>query len=255
MLALGKALMGKPGLLMLDEPSLGLAPNVVREILQTICSLNEKGITIFWWNRMPGKPCGFPTGPMFWIEADHPDRRRRRAFLQRRGEEGFLRQRLPGKMGEIREAGMPIFKPEVETLTRKDLQELQSERLQIVVNQAYANVDFYRRKFDEAGLTPDDIKTLDDLRKVPFTTRKDLMENYPYGMFAVPLRDVVRLQFPLGIYGNPIVIGYTREDLKIWRELVARIMVGIGITEHDIVQVAFNYGSSWGPSASARAPS
>ena len=68
------------------------------------------------------------------------------------------------------------------------------------------------------------------------------MDNYPYGMFAVPLRDVVRLQFPLGMYGNPIVIGYTREDLKIWRELVARVMVGIGITEHDIIQVAFNYG-------------
>jgi len=137
---------------------------------------------------------------------------------------------------------MPIFNPEVETMARKDLQEIQNERLQIVVNKAYASVDFYRRKFDEAGLTPDDIKTLDDLKKIPFTTRRDLMENYPYGMFAVPLRDVVRLQFPLGIYGNPIVIGYTREDLKIWRELVARIMVGIGITEHDIIQVAFNYG-------------
>ena len=137
---------------------------------------------------------------------------------------------------------MPIFKPEMETLAREDLQELQIERLQIVVNKAYTSVDFYRRKFDEAGLSPDDIKTLRDLRKVPFTTRRDLMENYPYGMFAVPLRDVVRLQFPLGIYGNPIVIGYTREDLKIWRELVARIMVGIGITEHDIIQVAFNYG-------------
>lgn len=137
---------------------------------------------------------------------------------------------------------MPIFNPDVETMERKELLELQSERLQIVVNQAYCNVDFYRKKFDEAGLNPDDIKTLEDLRRIPFTTRKDLMDNYPYGMFAVPLRDVVRLQFPLGIYGNPIVIGYTREDLKIWQELVARIMVGVGITEHDIIQVAFNYG-------------
>jgi len=137
---------------------------------------------------------------------------------------------------------MPIFKPDVETLGRKNLRELQIEKLQIVVNQAYANVDFYRRKFDEAGLSPDDVKSLDDLRKIPFTTRKDLMDNYPYGMFAVPLRDVVRLQFPLGLHGNPIVIGYTREDLKIWRELVARVMVGIGVTEHDIIQVAFNYG-------------
>ncbi len=137
---------------------------------------------------------------------------------------------------------MPLFNPAVETLERKALLELQNERLQIVVNQAYSNVDFYRRKFDEAGLSPDDIKTLEDLKRVPFTTRKDLMDNYPYGMFAVPLRDVVRLQFPLGLFGNPIVIGYTRKDLKIWRELVARIMAGIGITEHDILQVAFNYG-------------
>ncbi len=137
---------------------------------------------------------------------------------------------------------MPIFNPEVETMDRKELLELQNERLQIVINQAYSNVDFYRRKFDEAGLSPDDIKSLEDLKKIPFTSRKDLMENYPYGMFAVPLRDVVRLQFPLGLYGNPIVIGYTRKDLEIWRELVARIMVGIGIDEHDIIQVAFNYG-------------
>jgi phenylacetate-CoA ligase len=137
---------------------------------------------------------------------------------------------------------MPIFKPDIETMERQELLELQNERLQIVVNQAYANVDFYRRKFDQVGLNPDDIKSREDLKRIPFTTRKDLMENYPYGMFAVPLRDVVRLQFPLGLYGNPIVIGYTREDLKIWRELVARIMVGVGITEHDIIQVAFNYG-------------
>ena len=136
----------------------------------------------------------------------------------------------------------PIFNPGVETMERNELLELQNERFQIVVNQAYSNVDFYRKKFDEAGLNPEDIKTLEDLKKIPFTTRKDLIENYPYGMFAVPLRDVVRLQFPLGMYGNPIVIGYTREDLKIWQELVARIMVGIGITEQDVIQVAFNYG-------------
>jgi phenylacetate-CoA ligase len=137
---------------------------------------------------------------------------------------------------------MPILNPDIETMDRRDLLDLQMERLQIVVNQAYSNVEFYRKKFDEAGVTPDDIKTPDDLKRVPFTTRKDLIDNYPYGMFAVPLRDVVRLQFPLGMYGNPIVIGYTREDLRIWREVVARVMVGVGITEHDILQVAFNYG-------------
>jgi len=137
---------------------------------------------------------------------------------------------------------MPIFNPDIETMDRRELLDLQMERLQIVVNQAYSNVEFYRKKFDEVGVNPDDIKTLEDLKRIPFTTRKDLIDNYPYGMFAVPLRDVVRLQFPLGMYGNPIVIGYTREDLRIWREVVARVMVGVGITEQDILQVAFNYG-------------
>lgn len=132
--------------------------------------------------------------------------------------------------------------PETETMDRLKLLDLQNERLGILINHAYANVRFYRKKFDAAGLNPDDIKTLEDLQRIPFTTREDLVDNYPYGMFAVPLRDVVRLQFPLGRQGNPIVIGYTRQDLKIWRELVARIMVGVGITEHDIIQVAFNYG-------------
>ena len=135
-----------------------------------------------------------------------------------------------------------IITPETETMNRRELIDLQNERLGILINHAYANVRYYRNKFDAAGLNPDDIKTLEDLKKIPFTTREDLVENYPYGMFAVPLRDVVRLQFPLGHHGNPIVIGYTREDLKIWRELVARIMLGVGITEHDIIQVAFNYG-------------
>jgi phenylacetate-CoA ligase len=137
---------------------------------------------------------------------------------------------------------MTILNPDVECMGREELRELQTERLEIVVNHAYSRVDFYRKRFDEAGLSPDDIRTLDDLKKIPFTTRKDLMDHYPYGMFAVPLRDVVRLQFPLGLHGNPIVIGYTPEDLKTWRQLVARIMTGIGVTEHDIVQVAFNYG-------------
>ena len=137
---------------------------------------------------------------------------------------------------------MAVFQPEAETMNRRELRDLQNERLGILINHAYANVRFYRKQFDAVGLNPDDIKTLEDLKKIPFTSREDLVDNYPYGMFAVPLRDVVRLQFPLGHYGNPIVIGYTREDLKIWRELVARIMVGVGITEHDIIQVAFNYG-------------
>lgn len=141
---------------------------------------------------------------------------------------------------------MAMFHPDTETLNRRELADLQNERLGILINHAYANVRFYRNQFDAAGLNPDDIKTVEDLRKIPFTSREDLVGNYPYGMFAVPLRDVVRLQFPLGHYGNSIVIGYTREDLNMWRELVARIMTGVGITEQDIIQVAFNYGMFMG---------
>src|SRR3989304_6451545 len=137
---------------------------------------------------------------------------------------------------------MPILNPEVETMDRQELLELQDERLQIVINQAYSNVDFYRKKFDEAGLNPDDVKTLEDIKKIPFTTRKDLMDNYPYGMFAVPLRDVVRLPFPLGLYGNPIVIGYTRKDLEIWRGVGGRAMVGGGGSEDELIPVGFHYG-------------
>ena len=99
---------------------------------------------------------------------------------------------------------MPILNPDVETMDRREILELQNERLQIVVNQAYSNVDFYRRKFDEAGLSPDDIKTLEDIRKIPFTTRKDLMENYPYEMFAVPCGTWSACSFPWASTGIPL---------------------------------------------------
>ncbi len=137
-----------------------------------------------------------------------------------------------------------IYSPwekDLEGLSREEIRELQLERLQLTCNRAYSRVDFYRKRFDEIGLMPDDIKSLEDLEKFPFTTQKDLASHYPYGMFAVPLKDIVRLKYSKSVGNAPIVIGYTKKDVKIWTHLMARLMASIGIDSRDIVQIAFNY--------------
>jgi phenylacetate-CoA ligase len=104
------------------------------------------------------------------------------------------------------------------------------------------NVPFYRRKFDELGIDPEDIKSLDDLKRLPFTTKEDMRENYPYGMFAVPLREIVRIHASSGTTGMPTVVGYTKGDLKTWSNLVARILAAGGVTKDDVIQISFGYG-------------
>lgn len=118
----------------------------------------------------------------------------------------------------------------------------QLERLQTTVNRAYRKVDFYRKKFDELGYKPDVIGDLSDISKLPFTNKSDLRENYPYGLFAVPLRDIVRIHSSSGTTGKPTVVGYTKNDLENWNNLVARLMVAGGVTKDDIVHVSFTYG-------------
>ncbi|HTZ19220.1 MAG TPA: phenylacetate--CoA ligase [Dissulfurispiraceae bacterium] len=129
-----------------------------------------------------------------------------------------------------------------ECMNREDLEQLQLERLQSTLSRVYMNVPFYKKKFDELGIDPDDFRSLDDLRKLPFTTKEDLRNSYPYGMFAVPLREVVRIQASSGTTGMPTVVGYTKNDLKNWSGLVARILTAGGVTQNDIVQIAFDYG-------------
>ena len=135
-----------------------------------------------------------------------------------------------------------IWEPEFEQMSREELEQLQLERLEATINRAYLNVPFYRKKFDEAGIDPDQVKCLDDLRRLPFTTKEDLRDNYPYGMFAVPLREVVRIHASSGTTGTPTVVGYTKNDIKTWANLVARILTAGGITRDDVVQIAFGYG-------------
>ncbi|MCJ7484128.1 MAG: phenylacetate--CoA ligase [Thermodesulfovibrionales bacterium] len=134
------------------------------------------------------------------------------------------------------------WEAEKECINREALKQLQLERLQSTVLRVYMNVPFYRKKFDELRIDPDAFRSLGDLRKLPFTSKDDLRVSYPYGMFAVPLREVVRVQASSGTTGMPTAVGYTRNDIKNWSNLAARILVAGGVTQNDIVQIAFDYG-------------
>lgn len=129
-----------------------------------------------------------------------------------------------------------------ERMTRDEIAALQLGRLQQTVRHAYANVPLYTRKFDEAGVHPDDIRTLDDVRLLPFTTKADLRETYPFGMFAVPMSDVARIHASSGTTGRPTVVGYTRGDLQRWGALVARSLRASGIRPGMKVHNAYGYG-------------
>jgi phenylacetate-CoA ligase len=138
---------------------------------------------------------------------------------------------------------MPIWEPQAECISRDELEQLQLERLQATLNRVYRNVSFYRRRFKELEFRPeDDFTELKDLERLPFTTSMDISNSYPYEMFAVPLREVVRVHTSSGTSTNPRVVGYTRQDLRIWSNLVARILSAGGVTQDDVIQVTFGYG-------------
>jgi phenylacetate-CoA ligase len=140
------------------------------------------------------------------------------------------------------EGGSMIFNMEYETMPREALEAIQLRRLQTTVERVYANVPFYREIFRKAGVTPADIRSLKDLRRLPFTTKQDLRENYPYGMFAVPMDNVVRIHASSGTTGQPTVVGYTARDIQAWSELMARSLAAGGAGRSDIIHNAFGYG-------------
>lgn len=135
-----------------------------------------------------------------------------------------------------------IWDEEFETLPREALEALQLKRLQNIVERVYATVPFYRRKFDEAGIRPSHIKSLKDLKYLPFTTKADLRDNYPFGLFAVPMEQVVRIHASSGTTGKQTVVGYTRRDINTWAELMARSLAAAGTQKNDIVHNAYGYG-------------
>jgi phenylacetate-CoA ligase len=137
---------------------------------------------------------------------------------------------------------MAIYDQEAERSDREELAQLQLERLQATLHRVYKNVKFYKKKFDAIGFLPEDCQSLDDLARLPFTTRHDLAASYPYEMFAVPLREVVRIHSSTGSPGNPIVMGYTCRDLRTWAKLAARVLTAAGVDRDDVVQVTLSYG-------------
>lgn len=135
-----------------------------------------------------------------------------------------------------------IWNKTKECMSRDQMRELQGERLRKTVHRVYHNTPFYRNKMQELGLTPDDIRTVDDIVKLPFTTKQDLRDNYPYGLFAAPMSEIIRLHASSGTTGNPTVVGYTRKDLTVWSEMIARCLTAFGADKHDIFSVAYGYG-------------
>jgi phenylacetate-CoA ligase len=135
-----------------------------------------------------------------------------------------------------------IWNPECETMPVKKREELQLERLKNVVRRAYEKIPAYRRKMDKIGLKPEHIRTLKDLPKLPFMLKDDMRESYPFGLFTVPLRDVVRIHSSSGTTGKPTVVGYTRNDIGVWAEVMARAMACGGTTPDSVVQNAYGYG-------------
>lgn len=137
---------------------------------------------------------------------------------------------------------MGIFQPEMECMDREQLRKLQLERLQATVKRCYDNVAVFRERMNEKGLTPDDVKSLDDLAKLPFTTKQDLRDYYPYDLFAAPMKDIVRIHASSGTTGRQIVAGYTRNDLDMWADAMARQFAAAGADENSVIQVAYGYG-------------
>lgn len=129
-----------------------------------------------------------------------------------------------------------------ECMSRDQLQTLQGKRLSKLVNRVYHNVEFYRKKMQEIGLEPGDIKRVEDITKLPYTTKLDLRDNYPFGLFGVPQSEIVRIHASSGTTGKSTVVGYTRRDIENWQECVARVLAQAGIGNQDIIQVAYGYG-------------
>ena len=135
-----------------------------------------------------------------------------------------------------------IFNPEIECMSREDMRRLQTERLIEVVKRCYENVPFYRKKMDQKGIRPEDIKSIDDITKLPFTTKHDLRDEYPFGLQAVPMEEVKRIHASSGTTGKPVVATYTQNDLDNWAEGVARVLAVGDVGPGDVVQVSYGYG-------------
>ena len=137
---------------------------------------------------------------------------------------------------------MEIWNRHFECMDRNGIRHVQSERLRETVERVYFNVPYYRNKMQEAGIGPESIRSIDDIAKLPYTTKQDLRDNYPFGLFAVPMSEIVRVHASSGTTGKPTVVGYTRNDISTWSEVMARTLTSAGANRNDFIQVAYGYG-------------
>ncbi|MDI9538922.1 MAG: phenylacetate--CoA ligase [Bacteroidota bacterium] len=135
-----------------------------------------------------------------------------------------------------------IWNPHMETMSRDQMRVVQSERLRDTVERVYYNIPYYRQRMQEMGLAPEDIKSVDDLKHLPFTTKSDIRDNYPFGLFAVPMSEIIRIHASSGTTGKATVVGYTRHDIGIWSEVMARTFTAAGAGKSDFIQIAYGYG-------------
>lgn len=135
-----------------------------------------------------------------------------------------------------------IWNETMECMSRDEMRKLQSIRLKRVIERVYHNTPFYRKKMQELNITPDDIQSIEDITKLPFTVKQDLRDNYPFGLMAAPMSEIVRLHASSGTTGKPVVVGYTRGDLSVWSEVVARCLTAYGLSKNDVIQVSYGYG-------------
>ena len=135
-----------------------------------------------------------------------------------------------------------FFQKDIETLPRKKIEEIQLERLKYIVDYCIKNVPFYEKRLGEAGVTAEKIKSLSDIQYIPYTNKSDIRDNYPYGLFAQPLKNIVRIHASSGTTGKPTVVGYTKNDINTWSDCVARLCMAVGVTDEDVAQISFGYG-------------
>ena len=135
-----------------------------------------------------------------------------------------------------------FFQKDIETMPRKQIEELQLERLKYIVDYCIKNVPFYAKRLGEAGVTAEKIKSLSDIQYIPYTNKSDIRDNYPYGLFAQPLKNIVRIHASSGTTGKPTVVGYTKNDINNWSNCVARLCMAVGVTDEDVAQISFGYG-------------
>lgn len=136
---------------------------------------------------------------------------------------------------------MNIYNPQIECMDREQMRALQLERLKKTVKYTFENVEHYRNKLSAAGVKPEDIRSLEDIKYIPFSTKADMRDNYPFGLLARPMKEMVRIHASSGTTGKPTVVAYTKNDLEIWAECIARLAVAAGATDEDIVQITFGY--------------